>query len=141
MFLLSSVFLYSFIQGTRRRIYNVRSWERRSINRVKRHWTNGDVYYDPLPTEIDNHADTICFGKNFRPIYFTSQVCSVSPFLDSYESKTDISICTAITAVDLDDGRTILLEAGQGLYFGEDMDRSLINPNQLGLLEWLYATT
>ena len=86
---------------------------------------------DPLPTEIDNHADTICFGKNFRPIHFTSQVCSVSPFLDSYDSKTDVPICTVVTAVDLDDGRTILLEAGQGLYFGDEMDKSLINPNQL----------
>ena len=87
--------------------------------------------FDPLPTEIDNHADTICFGRNFRPSYFTSQVCTVSPFLDSYDSKTNIPICTAITAVDLDDGSTILLEAGQGLYFGDEMDRSLLNPNQL----------
>ena len=85
---------------------------------------------DRLPTEIDNHADTICFGKNFRPIYFTSQVCTVSPFLDSYESKKDVPICSAVTAVDLEDG-SILLEAGQGLYFGAEMDRSLINPNQV----------
>lgn len=123
--------VFYFCKGRRRRVYNIRSGERRFISRVKRHRANDDMYLEPLPTEIDNHADTICFGRNFRPIYFTSQVCTVSPFLDSYDSKNDVPICTAVTAVDLDDGRTILLEAGQGLYFGKEMDRSLLNPNQL----------
>jgi hypothetical protein len=36
---------------------------------------------EPAPTEIDNHADTICFGQNFRPISLTSAVATVSPFL------------------------------------------------------------
>ena len=63
--------------------------------------------------------------------YFTSEVCTVSLFLDSYKSKPDVPICTAVIAVDLDDGSTILTEAGQGLYFGMEMDRSLLNPNQL----------
>ncbi|GFH56846.1 hypothetical protein CTEN210_13322 [Chaetoceros tenuissimus] len=114
-----------------RKVYNIRSGDRRFISRVKRQRGNGEIFYEPLPTEIDNHADTICFGKNFRPVYFTSQVCTVSPFLDLYDSRQDVPICTGVTAVDLNDGATILLEAGQGLYFGNEMDRSLINPNQL----------
>ena len=129
--MLFCVLLSHFRKQNKRRVGNIQTGERRIISRVKRHRTSNDLHIDPLPTEIDNHADTICFGKNFRPVYFTSQVCSVSPFFDSYESKTDVPICTAVTAVDLDDGRTIILEAGQGLYFGDDMDRSLLNPNQL----------
>ena len=113
-------------------MYHIKSGDRRYIGRVKRQTTDrSDYCLDPLPTEIDNHADTICFGKNFRPIYFTSQVCMVSPFLDSYTAKKDIPICSAVTAVDLEDGTMVLLEAGQGLYFGKEMDRSLLNPNQL----------
>ena len=86
---------------------------------------------DSMSYEIDNHADTICFGKNFRPIFFTSQVCTVSPFLDSYESKQDVPICSAVTVVDLEDGSTILFEARQGLYFSLEIDRSLLNPDQV----------
>lgn len=81
-------------------------------------------------TEIDNHADTICFGKNFRPIHFTSEVCSVSPFLATYDEQNDVPICTAATAYDFDDGETVILIFGQGLWFGKQMDKTLINPNQ-----------
>ena len=35
-----------------------------------------------------------------------------------------------MTAVELDSGETIILEFGQGLWFGERMEHSLINPNQ-----------
>ena len=86
---------------------------------------------EPRPTEIDNHADTICFGKNFRPIFFTSEVCTVSAFLDDHEQMEDVPICTAATAYELDTGETIILQFGQGLWFGDKMDKSLINPNQV----------
>ena len=91
---------------------------------------DNDFFADPCPTEIDNHADTHCFGRNFCPLYFTSEVCTVSPFLSEYDTQDDIPICTAATAVDTEDGETIILEFGQGLWFGNRMDRSLLNPNQ-----------
>ena len=103
---------------------------RRFIRKVKRLKNGADRFIDPLPCEIDNHADTTCFGKNFRAISFTSEVCTVSPYLSEYDSLSDIPICTAATAVDLDSGETIILEFGQGLWFGERMEHSLINPNQ-----------
>ena len=89
-----------------------------------------DRFIDPLPCELDNHADTTCFGKNFRVISFTSEVCSVSPYLSEYDSLEDIPICTAATAVELESGETIILQFGQGLWFGDRMEHSLINPNQ-----------
>ena len=102
---------------------------RRFVSQVK-HQKMDNMCFDPLPTEIDNHADTICFGRNFRPIYFTSEVCQVSRFLPEYENQQDIQICTAATSVDLDDGDTVILQFGQGLWFGDSLDKSLLNPNQ-----------
>jgi hypothetical protein len=89
-----------------------------------------DWTMEPAPTEIDNHADTICFGRNFRPLYYTSSVATVSPFLAEYEAQMDVPIVTAATAYDTNAGETIILVFGQGLWFGDKMDRSLINPNQ-----------
>ena len=100
------------------------------IKQVKKYKARSDRFIDPLPCEIDNHADTTCFDKNFRVISFTSEVCSVSPYLSEYDSINDIPICTATTAVDLVTGETIILEFGQGLWFGDRMNHSLINPNQ-----------
>ncbi len=102
----------------------------RFIRQVKRRKNEADRFTDPLPCEIDNHADTTCFVKNFRVLSFTSEVCSVSPYLSEYDSLNDIPICTAATAVDLESGETIILEFGQCLWFGERMEHSLINPNQ-----------
>jgi len=111
-------------------IYKITTSNRRLIKQVKKHKARSDRFIDPLPCEIDNHADTTCFGKNFRVFLFTSEVCSVSPYLSEYDSINDIPICTAATAVDLDTGETIILEFGQGLWFGDRMTHSLINPNQ-----------
>jgi len=53
-----------------------------------------------------------------------------SPYLSDYESIEDISICTVVTAIDLSTGETIILKFGQGLWFGDRMSHSLLNPNQ-----------
>jgi len=110
-------------------IYKITTSNRRLIQ-VKRQKIFNDRYIEPLACELDNHADTPCYGKNFRVISFTSEVCSVSPYLSKYDSVNDIPICTAATAVELDSGVTIILELGQGLSFGDRLNHSLINPNQ-----------
>ena len=82
-------------------------------------------------TEIDNHADTCCFGANFTPLYFTGQVCQVQPFIESYDSLNDVQICSAATAYDdPTTGATYILVFHQGLWFGPKLKHSLINPNQ-----------
>ena len=60
--------------------------------------SNNMLSLNPLPTESDNHADTHCFGKNFRPTFFTELECTVSPFLSSYENTENVKVCTAATA-------------------------------------------
>jgi hypothetical protein len=87
-------------------------------------------YETPLPTEMDNHADTHCFGKNFIILEYTRQQCSVAPFLAEYNETRNIDIVTGATAVDLQDGTTIICVFGQGLWFGDRMEKSLIHPNQ-----------
>ena len=82
-------------------------------------------------SEIDNHADTTCFGSNFTAIEFTGEQCEVSPLSKDYESMNNIPVATAATAWDdPTTGETIILVFHQGLWFGNKLPNSLINPNQ-----------
>ena len=81
--------------------------------------------------ELDNHADTCCVGKNFIPLYYTGKICDVSPFLQELPSQEGIAVCTAATAFDDDQGTTFILVIDEALWFGECMEHSLINPNQI----------
>jgi ribosomal protein L31E len=56
----------------------------------------------------------------------------VSPFLGEYEEQEDVKICTALTAVTLQDtGETIIIRFGQALDFTSKLEKTLVNPNQL----------
>jgi hypothetical protein len=82
-------------------------------------------------SEIDNHADTCCFGANFTFLYFMGQVCDISPFSDEYDSMPNVKVCAAATAWDDPiTGHTSILEFHQGLWFGSKLPNSLIYPNQ-----------
>jgi hypothetical protein len=101
--------------------------------------TYNPTQHDKSPTtpntiarsEIDNHADTTCFGSNFTAISFTGEHCEVSPFSEQYNTLTNIPVATAATAWDNPNTgeRTILL-FHQGLWFGNSLTNSLINLNQ-----------
>lgn len=81
--------------------------------------------------ELDTQADTICAGKNFRLLALTGQTCDVSGFHQSFESVKDVPIAQVATAVTLENGETIVLVINEALYFGAQMNHSLINPNQI----------
>jgi hypothetical protein len=82
-------------------------------------------------SEIDNHADTTCFGSNFTAIHFTGETCDVSPFSEHYQTMVNIPIALAATAWDdHETGQTTILIFNQGLWFGDELANSLINPNQ-----------
>ena len=42
----------------------------------------------------------------------------------------NVPIFTGVTYLTLDSGDVVILEFGQGLWFGNSMEKSLINPNQ-----------
>ena len=65
-------------------ICNISTSNRRFIRQVKRLKNVADRFMDPLPCEIDNHADTTCFGKNFWVA--SSAKTSVSPYFSEYDT-------------------------------------------------------
>ena len=68
-----------------------------------------------LATETENHANTHCFGANFRPISFTLEECTVSTLLPEYVEQINVPICTGVTDLTLDSGEVVILEFVQGL--------------------------
>ena len=54
----------------------------------------------------------------------------MAPFLTEYSEQMNIQICTGATAHTLDSGEMVIFLFGQGLWFGDRMDKSLINPYQ-----------
>ncbi len=83
-------------------------------------------------TEMDSHADTACLGRNFWVISHTDRVCEVSPYHPDYPPMSDVPIVQAATAYDdPESGETFVLVVNQGLYLGEALQNSLLNPNQL----------
>ena len=114
-------------------VFRIRTGSRRAIDKVGRKGRGTDsekIHWDASPTEIDSHADTHCFGQNFRPISWTGQECTVAPFLAEYSEQEHIQICTGATAYTLETGEVIILIFGQGLWFGNRMEKSLVNPYQ-----------
>lgn len=100
----------------------------REIARV----TTGDIsesYFGR--TELDTHADTCAFGRNFSILSYSGRQCDVTPFLETYDTTKGINIVTAVTAYTDPDGLTYILVFNEGLWFGPRMEHSLINPNQL----------
>ncbi|TAN87586.1 MAG: hypothetical protein EYR95_16485, partial [Phormidium sp. SL48-SHIP] len=82
--------------------------------------------------ELDSHADTCCFGSNFTPVNFTEYYCDVTPFSEEYSAMKDVPIASAATAWDNPEtGEPIILIFHQGLWFGDSLTHSLINPNQV----------
>jgi Reverse transcriptase (RNA-dependent DNA polymerase) len=82
--------------------------------------------------EIDNHADTICAGPNWRLLELSGEFCSVTPFSSDYEPKTNVPIAKCATVYTCpDSGQSVLLVADQVLWFGADLHCSLLNPHQI----------
>ena len=54
----------------------------------------------------------------------------MSPFLPKYTEHMNVPICTVVNALTLDLGEVVILEFGQGLWYGNRMEQSLIKPNK-----------
>jgi hypothetical protein len=103
-----------------------------SANTPQRHNHNSTTPPKIAKSEIDNHADTTCFGLNFTAISFMGEQCDVSPFSDSYDKMLNVPIATAATAWDNPDtGEVIILTFNKGLWFGDTLTNSLIKPKPM----------
>ena len=54
----------------------------------------------------------------------------MSPFLPEYAEHMNVTIYTGVNSLALDSWEVVILEFVQGLWFGNRMEKLLINPNQ-----------
>ena len=81
---------------------------------------------------MDSRAVTCCLGKNFRHDGETGDVCNVRGFHGSFDTLTDVPIVRGVTGwTDQTTGQSYLLYVNQGLWFGDKLDHSLWNPDQI----------
>ena len=82
--------------------------------------------------ECDTEADTCCLGENFIVYKYTRRTANVYAFDKSYAPTTDVPIVTGATAYDDSiSKKTFILLFNESLYYGNYMDHSLFNTNQL----------
>jgi len=82
--------------------------------------------------EVVSHADTCCTGATFQLIADTGHTANVKGFHGDLGKLEGIPIGTCYTAIDHPVLQETIIEVfHQCLYFGSQMEESLINPNQL----------
>jgi hypothetical protein len=81
---------------------------------------------------MDLHADTIVCGSNCLIMYYTGKECDVSPYTEAHEAIRSVPIVQAATAYNnRDTGKTTILILNEAIRMGDQMEHTLINPNQL----------
>ncbi|KAI2496598.1 Reverse transcriptase (RNA-dependent DNA polymerase) [Fragilaria crotonensis] len=82
--------------------------------------------------ECDSNADTCCLGKNFIVLQATYRTADVYAYDSSIKPLENVPIVIGATAYDDPaSGQTFILVFNESLYYGNSLDHSLINPNQL----------
>ena len=104
---------------------------RTAINTLASYSSNSSII--TARNELDSHAYTCALGSNFVPLHYTGRVCDVSPYnSNTYDPERDVPIVAgATTYTDQVTGQVYILVINEGLWFGEKLTNSLINPNQL----------
>lgn len=97
--------------------------KRRRINEVDSGITSNN--------ESDSNADTCCLGKNWIVCEYTTRSADVFPYDDSYEPTKNVPIVSGATAYTTEDHETFILVINEGLFYGDKLGHSLINPNQV----------
>jgi hypothetical protein len=82
--------------------------------------------------ELDSHADTCVAGNNTLLISHDDQRVSVNAYSDELKPLKGILIATVTTLYeDEKSGDMYILVIHQALYFGDRLQSSLLNPNQM----------
>jgi hypothetical protein len=86
----------------------------------------------PPRCKLDSHADTSVAGGNALEIsHEDGQTVRVSGFSNEFEPRQDIHVSTvAFLWEDPESGKQYILIVHEALYFGNELDHSLFNPNQ-----------
>ena len=80
---------------------------------------------------MDTMVDTSCAGENWMALEYTGDMCDVFPYQEDYRAIKDIPVATCATMVRGEDGTDILLIGHEMLYFGNKLNHSLLNQNQI----------
>jgi hypothetical protein len=81
---------------------------------------------------LDSYADTCSINNIACILEYTGQTAEVTSFASSLQTLQDIPIVNAAVAYeDPESGEVIILIINQALYFGEQLDNILLNPNQM----------
>lgn len=103
----------------------------RHVRSTERSWN------DPPPNttaenECDTNADTCCLGKNFVVLAPTFRTADVYAYDTSIKPVENVPIVSGATAYDDPvTGNTYILVFHEALYYGDKLDHTLINPNQV----------
>ena len=81
--------------------------------------------------ETDSNADTCCLGCKWTIYNYTTRSADVYSYDSSYEPIKDMPIVSGATAYTYATGMTYILIINEALYYGDKLDHSLINPNQI----------
>ena len=82
--------------------------------------------------ECDTKIDTCCLGKNFMVLEYTLRTADVYTYDPSITPIKDVPIVTGATAWDHPTtNETFIIIINEALYYGDKLDHSLINPNQI----------
>jgi hypothetical protein len=82
--------------------------------------------------ECDTNADTCCLGKNFVVLAPTYRTADVYAYDTSIQPIENVPIVSGATAYDDPiTGNTYILVFHEALYYGDKLDHTLINPNQV----------
>jgi hypothetical protein len=102
-----------------------------STTPLERPWTD-PIANTVVDNECDTNADTCCLGKNFIVLNATYRTADVYAYDTSTQPIENVPIVSGGTAYDDPvSGDTFILVFNESLYYGEKLDHSLINPNQL----------
>ena len=126
------------IMGGRNEQANNRDARRTAAVVTKRHVrSTGKAWNDPIPNtmaenECDTNADTCCLGKNFVVLEPTFRTADVYAYDTSIKPVENVPIVSGATAYDDPiTGKTYILVFHEALYYGDKLDHTLINPNQV----------
>jgi hypothetical protein len=80
---------------------------------------------------LDTWADTSCVGKHAHiDSYIEGRTVTARGFASNLPSLDNIPIVNCSFAYDTNNGKTLLLQVNNALYMGENMEHSLLCPNQ-----------
>ena len=105
----------------------------RRVGKVEKSWLlDSEGSREVGRNEMDTMADTCCAGRNWILLETTGMECSVNDFAGNRVGSTSVPVGTCATVVrEQSTGAEVLVIGHQMLWFGNKLDKSLLNQNQI----------